>query len=160
VLEAPNHVDTYDPDKGYLTIDKDADPSISFFLEMYTEVLELDIEDLFITNSVLCLPKKFAGKYPVTTLQRNHCSMVLKNTIDLFKPKIVCTIGFQALKSLGIIEPHGFVSMKEAVGNTTDWYGRTLFPLYHTSTMARICRSRDQQVLDWLKLRTSYLYHQ
>ncbi|MBT3751417.1 MAG: hypothetical protein HOG34_20745 [Bacteroidetes bacterium] len=148
VLEAPN----YDPAKGYLTINPDTDPSIEFFNMMYTEVPGCDIQDLFITKSVLCLPKRFASKHPITTLQRNHCAGNLKHLIDMFNPKIVCTIGFQALKALKIIENHGCNSMSSAVGKNTEWYGRKLFPLYRTSRLVRLIRSREEQIEDWHKL--------
>lgn len=88
ILEAPNRDDTYNPKKGYLTVDPDTDPSGRFFYDLYTNELQFPLNDLFVTNSVLCLPAEKAGAFPVSPLQRRNCLPILRQLIDTFNPKI------------------------------------------------------------------------
>jgi uracil-DNA glycosylase len=76
-------------------------------------------------------------------------------------PMIVCTVGREALKAVSLIEEHDLnkkqlsqVSEKEVI-----WFGRILFPLYHTGTQARngpTGRDEKLQRMDWQKLRESW----
>jgi uracil-DNA glycosylase family 4 len=155
ILEAPNPDDTYNPQKGYITVDSDTDPSGKFFYELFTEKVKFSIEDLFITNSVLCLPARKAKKNPVSSQQRNNCKEILRKMIDIFDPVIVCPLGKKALDATSQIYRHAYWNMAEAAANPSNWYGRILFPLYHTGLLARkppYGRSVDQQRNDWKKL--------
>lgn len=162
VLEAPNRDDTYNPDKGYLTIDPETDPSGRFFYDLFVNELRFDIDqDLFVTNSVLCLSAKNdkSGKYPVTSPQQSNCSGILRRMIDVFNPIIICPVGRKALLAIRQIEKHDYGSMADAVGRPTRWYGRTLFPLYHTSSQARNPRNgriEGKQRADWQSLRANW----
>ena len=156
VLEAPNRDDTYNPNKKNLTIDPKTDPSGRLFYELFVNELQFSVEDLFVTNSVLCLPAKHNGKYPVTSRQQSNCSSILRNTIDLFDPMIVCPLGTKALLATSRIIDHGHRKMADAVANPIEWYDRILFPLYHTSGQARNPRNgrpEDMQRKDWQSLR-------
>jgi len=158
IWEAPNRDDTYNPNKRYITVDSQTDPSGTFFHDLFVHELRLDIQhDLFVTNSVLCLPMRRNGKHPVTSAQRENCSERLRELMDLFNPLIVCPLGTQALKATALIDDHGFRSMTAAVATQRSWYGRVLFPLYHTSSQARNPyngRIEEMQRADWRKLRT------
>lgn len=159
VLEAPNRDDTYNPKKKYLTIEPDTDPSGRFFYDLFVNELKFDIRDLFVTNSVLCLPAEKNGKYPVTSLQQSNCSSILRRMIGVFNPVVVCPVGGKALLAMRRIDKHGYGSMADAVGRPTRWYGRTLFPLYHTSSQARNPRNgriEDKQRADWRSLRATW----
>lgn len=160
VLEAPNRDDTYNPGKGYLTIDPETDPSGRFFYDLFVNELRFDIDqDLFVTNSVLCLPAKKDGKYPVSPSQKLNCSNILKRMIDVFNPIIVCSMGAKALSAMLQIDKHGYRSMAEAAAMPTPWYGRTLFPLYHTGRQARNSnngRVDENQRADWRSLRSTW----
>jgi hypothetical protein len=62
ILEASNRDDTYNPKKGYLTVAELTDPSGRFFHDLFTNEFKFSINNLFITNSVLCLPAEKSGK--------------------------------------------------------------------------------------------------
>jgi uracil-DNA glycosylase family 4 len=160
VLEAPNWNDTFTPSKCYLTVDPYTDPSGAFFWDLFTNELGLDPDrHLFLTNSVLCLPRSKNGKFPVTSKQMAHCSRWLKQMIDNFQPKIVCTIGGTALLAATRIDQHRRRRLLDGVGEPIKWYGRVLYPLYHTARLARKPpngRSDDLQRADWRKLRQLY----
>lgn len=157
IWEAPNRDDTYNSRKGYITVDSQTDPSGTFFHDLFVNELKLDVEkDLFVTNSVLCLPAPRNGKYPVSVTQMKNCSKRLFELIDTFHPLIVCPLGTEALKATTIIEDHGFRKMADAVGRKRSWYGRILYPLYHTSSQARNPRNgrvESLQRADWRRLR-------
>jgi uracil-DNA glycosylase len=117
VLEAPNRDDTYNPRKKYLTVEPNTDPSGRFFHDLFVNELQFPIEDLFVTNSVLCLPAMRNGKYPVTSLQQSNCSGILRNIIDLFNPLIVCPVGGKALVATSRLHDHGHKKMANAKVN-------------------------------------------
>lgn len=159
VLEAPNRDDTYNSNKKYLTIEPDTDPSGRFFYDLFINELKFDIDDLFVTNSVLCLPAKKEDGYPVTTRQQLNCANILRRMIDVFNPIIVCSVGGKALSAICQVDRHGFRSMASAAAKSTPWYGRTLFPLYHTGRKARISkngRCDEKQREDWRALRATW----
>jgi len=162
IFEAPNWADTFTPSKRYLTVDPNTDPSGKFFYELFTEYLRLDINKyLFFTNSVLCLPSISNDKYAVTSNHITYCSMWLKTIINIFQPKIVCSIGKKALMATAYIEKHNKYNhnLGDIVADPFQWYGRVLFPLFHTGLLARkppYGRSADLQRTDWLKLREIY----
>ncbi len=156
ILEAPNRDDTYNPNKGYLTVDPRTDPSGRFFHDLFTNELRFSIGDLFITNSVLCLPAEKAGKFPVSPRQRTNCIKILRQIIDNFAPIIVCPMGTKALLATEEIYPHGYRMMAKAAAIPTPWYARILFPLFHTSAQARNPRNGrpdSKQRADWRSLR-------
>jgi uracil-DNA glycosylase len=156
ILEAPNRDDTYNPAKGYLTVDALTDPSGRLFHELFTGELRFPTSSLFVTNSVLCLPKEKSGKYPVTAKQRTYCNHALKQMVDQFCPKIVCPLGAKALAAVRQICDHHFETIGEAAATPISWYGRILFPLFHTSSQARNPRNGRpvlQQRADWRMLR-------
>jgi uracil-DNA glycosylase family 4 len=157
IWEAPNRDDTYNSRKGYITVDSQTDPSGAFFHDLFVNELRLDVEkDLFVTNSVLCLPAPRNGKYPVSRTQMENCSKRLRELIDTFRPLIVSPLGTKALKATTLLEDHGLRNMADAVGRQRSWYGRILYPLYHTSSQARNPRNgrvEGLQRADWRKLR-------
>ena len=157
ILEAPNRDDSYNPKKGYLTVDPGTDPSGRFFCDLFTNELQFPANDLFVTNSVLCLPAEKAGKFPVSSLQRRNCLPILRQLIDTFNPMIVCPMGTKALIATDGMSNHGLRAMAKAVANPLSWYDRILFPLFHTSAQARNPRNGRPEPLqraDWRKLRT------
>jgi len=161
VFEAPNFNDTFDQKKGHLTFGPDTDDTGNFFWDLFSHELQMDPEQhLFVTNCVLCLPSlSLDGKHPVLKMQMRNCSMWLKALIDTFQPKVVCTIGVKALVATSIISNHPWRQMSEVYYSPQrwrSWYGRILYPLYHTSRLARNGengRSEKQQRSDWCNLR-------
>ena len=156
VLEAPNHDDTFDPDKGYLTYDKDTDPSGRFFRELCADVLGEPPETVAVTNAVLCLPAGGGGRYPVAAAIMKNCSANLRDQIRSLDPLIVVTVGDKALDAARRIEDHGHRKLGEAVARPTPWFSRTLFAVYHTGLLARngpSGRPAGRQREDWRALR-------
>jgi len=80
ILEAPNRDDTYNPNKKYITVGPDTDPTGSFFYDLFINELRFSLDDLFITNSVLCLP---VNDGPLSS-QRNNCLPILRQMIEDF----------------------------------------------------------------------------
>lgn len=159
VVETPNLTDTVDEQKGYLTADPDTDPSGKLFYDLFTNELQFSIENLFVTNSVLCLPAEKKGKYPVTAKLISNCKNNLVRLIEEFDSIIVCPLGNIALTATKSIDNHKYSRMKDAVAKETIWFNRILFPLYHTSALARNKRNgrpEDLQREDWRKLKQLY----
>ena len=157
IAEAPNRDDTYDTVKGYLTIDYQTDPSGKFFHELFTKELGRPIEEAQLTNAALCLPAPQHGKYPLSAKQRKHCAPHIKQQILTLNPKVVVTLGAVALASVNLLETHRQRSIGEAVAKPVEWFGRYLFPLYHTGLLARngpSGRKEAQQRQDWQTLRS------
>lgn len=97
--------------------------------------------DCFITNAVLCNPKDEKGNNATPSRQEvANCSGFLKAQIDLIRPKIVVTLGNQALQALKLIEPHDCELAKD-VRKARSWYGRILLPFYHPGQRAMLHRS-------------------
>jgi len=156
ILEAPNRDDTCNLNKRHLTVGPETDPSGRFFHDLFINELQFPIENLFVTNSVLCLPVKKNGKYPVTSMQQFNCKAMLQRMIEEFNPLIVCPMGTKALIATARLDNHGFKNMVTSVAKPTSWYGRTLFPLYHTSGQARNPRNGRPEIKqrsDWRCLR-------
>lgn len=166
VLEAPNKTDTVDSAKQHITIAPDTDKTGTSFWRLFVECLGLDpVEYLFVTNSVLCLPREqirlnadgsISTTYPVMGRQRRSCAPLLHTLIDEFRPKIVCPVGGEALKAVALIESHPLARLSGNVGKGIRWYGRVLYPLYHTGGRARAARSFDLQKQDWRALKALY----
>lgn len=153
VLEAPNRDDTFDPDKGRMTFGEETDPTGRFFEECLRNEVGIGIEQTMIVNSVLCLPALEDGKYPVRPEQVRLCSPNLKATIENVDPRVVVTLGVEALKALKLIESHSFV-LREAVARRHDWFGRALFPLYHPGYWGQRTRKDYEQRADYNELRS------
>ena len=118
--------------------------------QVLIDSISLDRSDTFITNSVMCSPRKPSGanRRPKQSEIKN-CSSFLKETIDLINPSVVVTLGTVALGAIEAIEPHG-LKIKTAIRNGFDWYGRRLVPLYHPSPQVfAAIRRLDDQLLDY-----------
>jgi uracil-DNA glycosylase family 4 len=153
VFEAPNQGDTTDPKKGYITYDVITDPTGKFTHELFSQVLGLVADDFQVTNSVLCLPARRKNSFTVQAAQTKACSEKLRQQIVILDPRVVVSVGGQALAALRLLEDHHMTSMSKAVAQPTEWFGRWLFPLAHTSVLGRMNRAREKQVEDWMALK-------
>jgi uracil-DNA glycosylase len=155
VGEAPNHDDTYNPNKGYLTYDFETDPTGRFMRTLLIEEAGLrndEIDDVLFTNAALCLPKRSNDKHPVSVAQADLCKPWLIRLMDDAEISIVVTMGATALRALNRIERHGLV-LKQAAGRIHDWNRRKLLPLYHAGLLGRMSRNEAQQRADMRALR-------
>lgn len=115
--------------------------------------ISLTRSEIFITNSVLCSPRKPSGANdrPTKTEIRN-CSWFLRRQIELLNPPVIATLGAVALETLKLIEPHDF-ELREHAAKILKWNGRRLVPLYHPSPQVLITvRTLEQQKRDYCVL--------
>ncbi|MFN0083973.1 MAG: uracil-DNA glycosylase [Blastocatellia bacterium] len=109
--------------------------------------------EIFITNSVLCSPRKPSGANdkPARGEIRN-CSSFLRRQIELIDPPVIATLGAVALDALKLIEPHA-LRLREHAARTVEWNGRRLVPLYHPSPQVIITvRPLARQIRDFQAL--------
>ena len=122
--------------------------------QKFLDSIGLKREEIFITNSVLCSPRKENGanRSPKKSEIKN-CSSFLQKTIQLLEPKVVATLGSVALEALKAIEYHQ-ISLKNDIGKAFDWNGRKLVPLYHPSPQVIASHRRfDEQIQDFQTLK-------
>jgi len=116
----------------------------------------LSRRDCFITNAALCNPKDDKGNNATPNrAELNNCSSFLKRQIDLVNPKIVVTLGAQALNAIKTIEPHT-ADLATSVRTKITWYNRSLIPFYHPGQRAMIHRSFLNQLADYHFLAETY----
>lgn len=80
-----------------------------------------------------------------------HCSVYLKETLDIVRPRYVVPLGGVAIKALHIIHPLK-IKLGECLGQVTAWNGCHVYPLFHPGPRALIRRSRPQQLHDYCEL--------
>lgn len=120
--------------------------------------IELSRDDIFITNTVLCSPRteRDANRKPSKTEIKN-CSAFLQKTLQLIEPAIVATLGSVALEALKTIEYHQ-ITLKNGAGNSFDWNGVKLVPLYHPSPQVIASHRRlHEQIKDFQILKNLFL---
>ena len=111
-------------------------------------------EEIFITNSVLCSPRKPSGANDKPTRKEiGNCSAFLRRQIAIIEPAVIATLGVVALDTLKLIEPHSY-RLKDHAAQVLRWNGRLLVPLYHPSprTIAAV-RSIEAQLDDFKAIR-------
>ena len=116
--------------------------------------INLTRAEIFITNTVLCSPRKPSGANDKPTRnETRNCSDFLRRTIEVINPPLIATLGAVALAALKLIEPHVY-TLKEAAAQVLQWNGRNLVPLYHPSPQVLItARPLAQQLQDFKILR-------
>lgn len=116
--------------------------------------IKLTRADVFITNSVMCSPRKSSGANDKPTrAEIKNCSGYLASLLELLDPPVVATLGAVALEALRLVEPHTF-SLREHAAQVCRWRGRLLVPLYHPSPQVLITvRKLAQQRQDYRALR-------
>jgi len=125
--------------------------------QKFLDSIELKREEIFITNAVMCSPRKENGanRSPKKSEIRN-CSAFLQQTIGLLRPKVVATLGSVALEALKSIEYHQ-ISLKKDIGNSFFWNERILVPLYHPSPQVIASHRRfDEQMRDFQTLKKMF----
>jgi uracil-DNA glycosylase family 4 len=112
--------------------------------------INLTREEIFITNAVLCNPRKPSGaNRKPTTLEITNCSSFLRRQIELLDPPVLVTLGAVSLAALRLVEYHD-LSLKEHAGQVHQWNGRLLVPVYHPSPQVLASHRReDAQLRDY-----------
>jgi len=109
-------------------------------------------EELFVTNAILCNPRKENGNNGTPTKEEiRNCAQYLEMTLELVNPAVVVPLGIVALTALQMVHPHG-LSLKQDVSRSHPWAGRVLVPLYHPGPRALIHRSLAKQRSDYMRL--------
>jgi uracil-DNA glycosylase family 4 len=109
--------------------------------------INLAREEIFITNAVLCNPRRESGanRQP-TQAEITNCSYFLRRQIEVIAPPVVATMGRVSLEALRAIEYHQ-LNLREAAGKVFKWGGRLLVPLYHPSPQVLASHRREAEQL-------------
>jgi len=121
--------------------------------QVLLDSIGLNREEIFITNSVLCSPRKpnGANRRPLKT-EMNNCSGYLRRTLEVVEPKLVVALGSVALEALKAVDGHQ-LTLKADVGKVIKWNGRELMPLYHPSPQVIAShRNMKMQMADYAGL--------
>ncbi len=109
-------------------------------------------QDIFITNAILCNPRKENGNNATPIREEiENCIPYLEMALELIQPDVVVTLGAIALESLNKISPHG-LTLKNNVGKFAPWDSKLLVPLYHPGPRAMVHRSLSKQRSDFMQL--------
>jgi uracil-DNA glycosylase family 4 len=121
--------------------------------ETLLQSIDLTRHDIFITNSVLCSPRKPSGANDRPNRQEiRNCSGFLRRQIELIDPPVIATLGAVALDALRSIESHEY-QLRDVAAQILTWNGRLLVPLYHPSPQVIITvRTLEQQKSDFRAL--------
>jgi DNA polymerase len=116
----------------------------------YLASIDLARSGIFITNAVLCNPRKESGaNRKPTAPEIKNCSEFLRRQIELVDPRVVVTLGAVSLAALSAVAYHEF-TLKECAGRVMEWDGRWLVPLYHPSPQVLASHRReDAQLRDY-----------
>jgi len=115
--------------------------------QRFLDSIHLTRESIFITNAVLCNPRKPSGANRKPTAQEvSNCSAFLRRQIELIDAPVVVTLGAVSLDAVNRIEYHS-LSLKTAVGQIHRWNGRLLVPLYHPSPQVLASHRREREQL-------------
>ena len=119
----------------------------------YLASIDLAREDVFITNSVLCNPRKESGaNRKPSPAESLNCAAFLRRQLEIVAPRVVVTLGAVALAALSRIEYHQ-ITLKDSAGRVRAWDGRLLVPLYHPSPQVLASHRReDAQLRDYAAL--------
>lgn len=100
-------------------------------------------EDIFITNAVLCNPRRESGaNRPPKPSEIASCAEFLRRQIETIDPRVVVTLGRVALVALRAVSYHQF-TLAEDAGRVRVWDGRLLVPLYHPSPQVLASHRRE-----------------
>lgn len=114
-----------------------------FNFEDLLKSIGLTRSSVYVTNALLHSPIKESRTHypdygyitirPPKTQELINCSHYLKRQIEIVNPTIVCTLGRAALEAIKILERHSYNSVPQGINRPIEWFGRWLYPLYHTS---------------------------
>jgi uracil-DNA glycosylase len=119
--------------------------------QLLLDSINLKREEIFITNTVLCSPRKPSGANRRPTQREiKNCADFLEKTINLINPQIIVTLGSVALEALKTIEYHQIILRMDA-GKIFRWQTRRLVPLYHPSPQVVASHRRMPEQLEDFK---------
>ena len=107
-------------------------------LDEFLEILELDRENIYITNTVKIRPYKISDKTkrksnrPPSVEEIKRYREILLKEIEIIKPKVIVTLGNHSLRSLYDSEK---VTIGEVHGTIIQKGLYALYPLYHPAAV-------------------------
>ncbi len=109
-------------------------------------------EEVFVTNTVLCLPldSKLRNR-PPSRAERANCAPWLRETIECVQPLLVVAMGRIALECLRELHAH-LLELRDAGGQPVDWAGRRLAVVYHPGARSQVHRPWADQRRDWQRI--------
>ena len=114
--------------------------------KMIENVLNIKREDVYITNVLKCK----VGNKAININEVNLCKAYLLKEIELIKPKIIVTLGEEALKYLKSEE---FLELSKIRGQILKFKGSSLIPTYHPSFLLRNPSLKKEVYIDMLKIK-------
>lgn len=116
--------------------------------QVLLDSINLQREEIFITNTVLCSPRSETGANRKPSKKEiENCADYLEKTINLINPKIIVTLGSVALEALKTIKYHQII-LKSGAGNIFRWNELFLVPLYHPSPQVVASHRRMSEQLE------------
>jgi uracil-DNA glycosylase family 4 len=113
----------------------------------YIASINLPRSHIFITNAVLCNPRRESGANRTPTVKEMaNCSAFLRRQIEVIDAPVIVTMGRVSLEALRRIEYHQ-LNLREAAGKVFEWGGRLLVPLYHPSPQVLASHRREREQL-------------
>jgi uracil-DNA glycosylase family 4 len=113
----------------------------------YIASINLPRSSIFITNAVLCNPRRESGANRAPTVKEMaNCSAFLRRQIEIIDAPVIVTMGRVSLEALRRIEYHQ-LNLREAAGKVFEWSGRLLVPLYHPSPQVLASHRREPEQL-------------
>lgn len=98
--------------------------------KMITQVLGLNINDVYLTHILKCRP---SHQHTVLSSELSSCKPYIFKQIELVNPDIIVTLGELAYTSL-INDAHSF---EQARGHKIPYENKILVPIYHPSHLLR-----------------------
>jgi DNA polymerase len=140
---------------GRISFEND-DPTARWFRELCS-LTGINRKEIFITNACLYYPNDPRYKDKPPTARELKCGApVLQDQIDRIRPQLIVTMGNTALKALRYIFPQSQqlrrFRLKRDIGALISDTTPVVYPLYHTSSRARVTRSKKAQLADWKKI--------
>ena len=98
------------------------------------EKCEMDLAEIYISNSVRCRPK--IGKSPKVS-EIKKCSGYLRTEISLLKPKLIIPMGNSSIRALGFIFGTDFGPVSDLEGTILMREGIFIAPQFHPAAILR-----------------------
>jgi DNA polymerase len=98
--------------------------------KMITNVLELNINDIFLTHCIKCKPLTSKKNFETEAIS---CKSYLFSQIEFIKPKVIVTLGSKALENL-LPDSKDFENLR---GHIIQYKESKLIPIYHPSYLIR-----------------------
>ncbi len=124
-------------------------------LDEFLEVVELNREDIYITNVVKIRPHRINEKTgrkvnrPPNKKEIEKYSRYLLEELNIIKPRLIVTLGNVPLKTL---TDNKEIKVSEAHGSVIDTGDKMIFPLYHPAAVIYNRKLKSVYLGDLLKL--------